>query len=405
MKDKKLTRRCMLQSAAAGAALGAWGFAARPALAAEVPADLKILEPIDGAVLNHRQGRQSGGGLAIRVAGQARRGDRVTVNQAACRVEGTRFEGEVILRQPETDLVAAAEGAGPPRQDRVRVVWDRYSEPRYRFSIDDNSFFLRDIAGKNYHSLFDCFYLKLLGDLHVKYGTKFSVNIFYTAADDAKPATAADFKISQFPDRYKSQWRDNSDWLKLAFHAYANMPDRPYQDAPPERLIADIDLVAGEIRRFAGEETYAPPTVIHWGMTPRTALAPLFRRGVRALSGYFVNHGQGWDINYRWDDAHSEYLSRHNAWKDFQSGIVFSRISIVCNTVPLDRIAATLEPLAKDANTAEIMDLFTHEQYFWPFYFHYIPDHAQRVERAIRWVTEHGYRPVFFHEGLLGGRV
>ena len=405
MQDERLSRRRMLQSAAAGAALGAWGLSSLPAPAAQAPGDLKILEPIHGAVLNHRHGRQTGDGLTIRVAGQARPGDRVTVNQAACRVEGSRFEGEVVLRQPETELVAAAEGAGPRREDRVRVVWDRYSEPRYRFSIDDNSFFLRDIARKNYRSLFDCFYLKMLRDLHLKYGTKFSVNIFYTAADDAKPATETDFRISQFPDRYKGQWRDNCDWLKLAFHARGNMPDRPYQDAPPERLIADLDLVAAEIRRFAGEEAYAPPTVIHWGMVRRAALAPLFDRGVRALSGYFSNNGRGWDDNYRWDDAHSEYLSRHNAWKDFQSGIVFSRISIVCNNVPLERIAGVLEPLAKDANTAEIMDLFTHEQYFWPFYFHYLPDHAQRVERAIRWVTERGYRPVFFHEGLLGGRV
>lgn len=50
----------------------------------------------------------------------------------------------------------------------------------------------------------------------------------------------------------------------------------------------------------------------------------------------------------------------------------------------------------------EIIDLFTHEQYFWPFYKSYVPDHAQRLDAAIRWVTEHGYKPVFFHEGLLG---
>lgn len=48
------------------------------------------------------------------------------------------------------------------------------------------------------------------------------------------------------------------------------------------------------------------------------------------------------------------------------------------------------------------MDLFTHEQYFWPFYHNHIPDHAERLDRAIRWVTERGYEPVFFHEGLLG---
>ena len=65
-------------------------------------------------------------------------------------------------------------------------------------------------------------------------------------------------------------------------------------------------------------------------------------------------------------------------------------------------IAGALEPLAKDPDRAEIMDLFTHEQYTWPFYVNYLPDHWDRVEAAIRFVTERGYKPVFFHEGFLG---
>jgi hypothetical protein len=89
---------------------------------------------------------------------------------------------------------------------------------------------------------------------------------------------------------------------------------------------------------------------------------------------------------------------------DFQSGIVFSKIDIVCNNTPIERVAPTLEPLSQHSDTAEIMDLFTHEQYFWPFYRNYVPDHAQRLDAAIRWVTEHGYKPVFFHEGFLGGK-
>jgi hypothetical protein len=60
---------------------------------------------------------------------------------------------------------------------------------------------------------------------------------------------------------------------------------------------------------------------------------------------------------------------------------------------------------SRDANQAEIMDLFTLEQYFWPFYRNYVPDHAQRLDAATRWVTEHGYKPVFFHEGFLGAPV
>ena len=395
MLRPQVTRRNFMQSA--GAAAGTlWTIGATAAQVVQCPAAVKICESFHGAVLNHRHGRQSKDGLAIRVSGEAPPGDRVTVNGVPCRREGKQFTAEVTLREKETDLVAVATGEAGEHQDRVRVVWDRYSEPRYRFSIDDNSFFLRDIAQKGYESLFDCWYLKMLRDFHDKYGVKYTVNIYYT--------TGEDFKLPQFPDRYKGEWRDNSHWMRLAFHAYADKPDRPYQDAPPEKLIADMDLVAGEIRRFAGEEAYAPPTVIHWAMTRHTAFKPLATRGVRVLSHLTARNRGAWDINYRWDDVCSEYLSRHNAWKDFDSGIVFSRVAIVCNGVPIDRIVGTLEPLAKDPNLAEIMDLFTHEQYFWPFYRNYIPDHPRRLDVAIRWVTEHGYKPVFFHEGFLGGR-
>jgi hypothetical protein len=398
-----ISRRNLLRSAAVGA--GLWGFGAKIARAAETASPLKILEPFHGAVLNHRHGKQTDEALRIRVAGHCRAGDRVTVNGEACRVEGNRFEGAVALRQPETDLTAVAEGARDRNQYGVRVVWDRYSEPRYRFAIDDNSFFLRDIAQKGYQSLFDCFYLNMLRDFHRKYGTKFVLNIYYTAADDAQFPSPGGFTLPQFPDRYKGEWRDNADWLKLAFHAHSNMPGRPYQDSPPEKLIADLELVNAEICRFAGEATYTPPTVIHFAMIRPSAFKPLYNHGVRVLSGDFWRRDGHWDINYELSDEISAYCASHDAWKHFESGIVFSMVDIVCNSVPVDRVAATLEPLANDPNRAEIMDLFTHEQYFWPFYYHYVPDHAQRVEAAIRFVTERGYKPVFFHEGFLGGRA
>lgn len=397
MQRHALTRRKFLHATAAGTLGGLYAMENPTIQAEQSSGRVKIREPFHGAVLNHRHGKQTAEGLTIAVSGEARPGDRVTVNGALAERSGNRFSAAVTLRDKEPELVAVAEGSSGRRDDRVRVVWDHYSEPRYRFSIDDNSFFLRDIAEKNPKSLFDGFYLKMLRDLHKKYGVKFTVNIYYT--------TGKDFNLTQFSDRYKSEWHDNTDWMRLAFHAYANDPDRPYEDAPPEKLIADLDQVAEQIRRFAGEEAYAPPTVIHWGMTRHSAFKPLYDRGVRVLSGYFAKMSGKWDVNYRWDDEHSEYLSRHDAWKDFESGIVFSRVDIVCNSVPVNKIVSTLEPLTKDPNTAEIMDLFTHEQYFWPFYRNYLPDHPQRLDMAIRWVTEQGYKPVFFHEGFLGGRA
>ena len=396
MHQRIMNRRAFLQATAGSVAAGALAGRVVRGAAAGPQAALQIDEPYHGAVLNHRHGKQTAEGLKILVQGSASAAIAVAVNGVPARREGDRFQAEILLRDKETDVLAVGEDGAGRHESRVRVVWDRYSTPRYRFSIDDNSFFLRDIWQKNYGSLFDCWYLQMLRELNRKYGAKFSVNIYYTTGDD--------FCLRQFPDRYRGEWRDNAGWLKLAFHAYADRPDRPYQDAPPEKLLADLDLVAEQIRRFAGPEAYAPPTVIHWGMTRPSALRPLTTRGVRALSGYFRPSNGVWDVNYRWNDEVSAYLFRHDAWKDFDSGIVFSRVDIICNSEPLDKIVPTLEPQIADPDTAEILDLFTHEQYFWPFYRNYLPDHPQRLDAALRWVTDHGYQPVFFHEGFLGGR-
>jgi hypothetical protein len=237
---------------------------------------MEIEEPFNGAILDHHHGKLRDGELTTRVVGRAPASWRVVVNGAPARREGDRFISEVVLRQKITEIVASAPATGG--EDRVRVLWDRFSRPRYNFAIDDHIFFLRDIARKQYSSLFDCFYLKLLRDWHRKYETRFTLNLYFASEDG--------FNLSDFPDRYRGEWKDNAGWLKLAFHAYADRPDR-YQEAPASKLLADYDLVAEQIRRFAGADTFAPPTNLHWSMARPDALKALAQRGVRVLSGYF----------------------------------------------------------------------------------------------------------------------
>ena len=179
--------------------------------------------------------------------------------------------------------------------------------------------------------------LKNLRELNRKYGAKFVLNIYYTTEDG--------FELPQFSDRYKGQWRDNAHWLKLAFHAHADSPNRPYQYAPPSKLLADLDRIDAEIVRFAGEETLSPPTVIHWGMVPPAALRPLYERGVRVLSGLFEPRNGVFDVHYFLDDDRCEYVMRNGLLKDFASGIVFSKADLVRNNTPVERIGPTLEPL------------------------------------------------------------
>ena len=49
---------------------------------------------------------------------------------------------------------------------------------QYSFFIDDNIFFLKEIAAGKYASIFDHFYLANLKKLHEKYQTKFLLNLF-----------------------------------------------------------------------------------------------------------------------------------------------------------------------------------------------------------------------------------
>jgi len=47
----------------------------------------------------------------------------------------------------------------------------------------------------------------------------------------------------------------------------------------------------------------------------------------------------------------------------------------------------------------------THEQYFYPYYENYLPDHAERLETVVRMIAENGYKFVRFNEGFLGNTV
>jgi len=359
---------------------------------------LRIEDPIHGAVVNRRWGTQDESGLRLTVTGTAPPHGAVTVNGVPAQVASGRFSADIVITEIEQDIVAKYEGSAGMQKHRLRIVWDKHSRPRYRFSIDDNSFFLRDIAQQNYASIFDCFYLGILRDLNRKWGAKFTLNI-YSQTDD-QPDNP--FFLVDFPDKYKPEFVDNSHWLVLAFHAKSNLPDRPYQYAPAEKLLADKHQVEEQIVRLAGEQTLAQPTVIHWGMTPPSVWKAMYDDGIRVLSGFAHPTDHGYDVNYFMDPERSEWLFHHEAIKDFDSGLVFSLVDIVCNNTPLEQIAPKLQPLHDNPRQAEIMDLFTHEQYFWPFYVRHVPDHGERLDRAIGWCTEHGYEPVFSHEGFLG---
>lgn len=359
---------------------------------------LQITYPFNGAVLNHRLGTQNQDGITIAVKGIADLPGDVVVNGVKANRYGNQFHADVTLNAFDNPIVAIQDNQFGTIQHNITARWDKYSFKRYRFAIDDNSFFLRDLVQNKPKSIFDNLYLAILKRMNEKYNTKFSVNCFFETPE-------GDFNLTQMPEDWKQQFLDNADWLKLTWHAYNEFPDRPYQYASAEKIIADLDLVQGEIHRFAGEDTWAMPTIIHWGEILPSTLPKLYKRGIRVLSGYFSKSSERYDVSFGLDEPRCSFLEHNRLLVHYPSNVVFSRIACVVNTTKIEDIVPKLKREIGSPENAEVIDLLTHEQYFWPFYRNFIPDHEQRLDTAIKFLTDNGYEPAFYHQGFLGAKM
>lgn len=355
---------------------------------------LRITSPADGDILNRHDGETTPEGLRITVEGESAMPGAVFVNGAPAQVSAGRFRARILLKEHENAIVAETPAGG---RHRITVLWDRRSDRRYRVSTDDNILFLKDIAehAGTYRSIFENPYLAFWRQMHDKYGAKIQHNIYYETPG---------FNLSQMPDKFKSEWRQNASWMRLSFHARSNDPDRPYVHASPEKLLADFRLVASEIERFAGKEALSTFTTIHWGEATEAAVAGLRREGVRGLAGYFRVSGDFPSVSYYLDLPQVLHLMNRDYWRDTVNDVLFIRHDIVINTIPLAEIVPYLERIAADPHQSEVMELMIHEQYFYPAYRAYEPDFRERVERAIDFVHRRGYRPVFYEEGFIGAR-
>jgi hypothetical protein len=349
-----------------------------------------ILNPRHGAILNRHDGSESPAGLEIAVSGTSSGSAPVLVNGVPAQTHAGRFSASVRLSARQTTITATAglESAA------VTVLYDQASFARYRFSLDDNIWFLRDIAQKRYRSLFANPYMALWRRLHETYGTKVHCNLYFQCDD---------FNLTQMPDTYKAEWQDNADWFRLTFHALQNDPDKPYLSAGYEPVAHDVDIITAEILRFAGPSVLDTFTTIHWGEATRGGCRAVRDRGYHGLVGYFLLGQDGEPaVSYYADREQTRYLSEHDYWKDLDENLIFVRHDMVVNSFPLAEIGPRLSAIAADPHQAEVMELMIHEQYFHPTYSAYIPEYAERCETAVRWVTERGYAPVFYGDGFIG---
>lgn len=249
----------------------------------------------------------------------------------------------------------------------------------YRFSVDDNIWFLQDLSNNDYDSIFDNSYLKLYKRLHDTYDAKFQLNIYFETDG---------FDLTLMTDRYKDEWIRNSDWLRLSFHAKADRPDCPYMNASYDEAYNDCKKVHDEIIRFAGKETLDLYTTIHYCQASPDAIRGFRDAGLKGLVGLFEPGRSCYGLAF--DSFNEPYKY------DEKSNLYYFANDMIINLFPIKEIVPRLEKV-KEKKFVEVM---IHEQYFYNHFFMYQPDFKEKVEAAVKYLTDSNRKSVFLDDIL-----
>lgn len=249
------------------------------------------------------------------------------------------------------------------------------------FTIDDNVRFFKEITESGADSIFAHPYLHMLQRLHEKFALKIQLNLFYRLGE---------FTLSDFSDRYKSEWENASDWLKLSFHSDKENVC-PYESSDYDELFCDCKRVNGEILRFAGKDSLAKTTTVHYCQTTREGAAALFDNGICGLLGLFGSA----------DNKKTSYSLPESATAPIRKGeivsyekISYAAIDAVINTLPRAEIIPALAPKLNQ-NSIRVM---IHEQYFYKDYKAYQPDFEDKLVTTFEFLVANGYKSFFFED-------
>ena len=359
--------------------------------------DLRFLSPINGDVLHSRDGEFVDGKLMATVCVEGPAGKCIAINGVSAKEENGVYTAVVPLSGYPVEVVATCD-CGATASVKVFVAPEFAG--KYRVSIDDAIWFLRDIHENNYDSLFENPYLKFFRELHEEFGTVLHLNLYLDDIDSA--LGDGGFSLRMMSDKYKKEWQENANWIRLSFHAKSDSPPKPYLDAPYEKVYADAKAVHDEIVRFAGEELLGKATTVHWGEATMD--------GIRALRDV------GWNVfpcDFNVDDnlpACSFYLSveerRHMkkrfVWHDDRIGVTFFRCAIITDTKKLEEIPTFLDQINEDPIKSVYMDMLIHEQYFYEKYPLYQENYRDKVRATVEWAVKNGYQPGFLSDVLHG---
>lgn len=230
-------------------------------------------------------------------------------------------------------------------------------------SLDDATMIFQDIWWHDYDSIFDNKILGTLQELHEEYGIKVTLYVF---------GELEEFAIWDFPLTYKSEFRENADWLQLGFHSGADC--EPKEDyASQKEFEGDYKRVESALWRLAGGGSVTSVLRLHEWYATEEMTTYLKEQGVTAL---LCRDSR--EASYHLTEEQTEALYTSRDGKLEVDGITYYVTDLRLENE--EDIIAALEEHKKDRTIV----IFTHA---WCF-----EENDEKLEEAIQWLIKKGYQ-------------
>ncbi len=359
--------------------------------------DVVVVFPVDGVMLTDSIGERIGDTLKIAVRVDAPDDKKISVNGIPLerRAFGL-FKADVILDKYENTLVFLDEQTGEKQE--MTVYYLKNAHKKYRISLDDVIWLFQNLTENKdkYSSMFEDPYMTWLKTIHDEFGTKFHLNVYYETDRNGG------FNLSQMTDKYKNEWIANADWLRLSFHANADLPSRPYANVSYEQMYFEAQRVDKEIRRFAGEQAHANTvTTIHWGEVSLEGTKALRDLGYKAFVGdYNWKVRTGADIRMCATLEQCFVVQQYGFCRDKELDVIYFSYNgetDVQHIKDTTLIGPMFESKLGPKENYHFKDICLHEQYF-----HLTPPeehkYYEKMRAAATWFRDNGYESVFMDD-------
>ena len=181
----------------------------------------------------------------------------------------------------------------------------------------------------------------------------------------------------------------NAHWLKLSFHSDVEN-EWPYLMSGYDEVYFDCAKVHAQILRFAGKETLAKTTTLHYCAATSEGVRALKDHGVKGLLGLF-----GDKTDYSLSEVDSERVRNGEIIE--RNTMAFAPIDVVLNTCTRPEITSRLNSLLERRH----IGMMIHEQYFYSDYIAYQPDFEEKLIDAAALLCERGYQSTFLEDLIL----